>query len=327
MKNLIKEIIAIEADALARGYGIKNNKRVRAIMERTAVDYYGRPLPNDADARDPLENGLRFIPSFEEALSYLPPEEALAAFESIDPLLLSRRTYLIEYFADPSTPFYTLKELANLCEKFRTHLEYNREFLIQTGFPKTSFEESKWLDYYLSYLYFVKLPVFIQTDRSPMHQKVVELDGLAEIDEEENFVCKYFWVDRCPLSGTLHWGKNGPSLGRQKGSYVTLNPLRFCSYEDAHLIDGLNEGIARRLEESRAKFFKPKIDLIDTLLNCIRFPSYHKDIWEKSLKILSEAFTQEEMRFYLDVDAIFDKMGIGSYLSGLYSRPLTGMNP
>ena len=70
------QVIRIEAEGLARRAGLDFD-RVHRIMRRTATDALGRPLAPPAPGRDNLLDGLCFHPSLDEALAYLPPEDAL----------------------------------------------------------------------------------------------------------------------------------------------------------------------------------------------------------------------------------------------------------
>lgn len=102
------------------------------------------PLPG----RDNLEHGLQFRPSLDEALAYLPPEDALSAFERADPIALSRRVNLVSYLADPTSPSYTIHELADLLDAFGRHPQRNRDPLVRAGYSRTGFERSLRADKY-----------------------------------------------------------------------------------------------------------------------------------------------------------------------------------
>lgn len=76
-------MIEIEADGIARAHRL-DPTRVLRVFERTAQDYYGNPLPAAAPGIDTLDRGLRFSPSLDHALAYLPAEVALGLFETED---------------------------------------------------------------------------------------------------------------------------------------------------------------------------------------------------------------------------------------------------
>lgn len=218
MHETLKKAVTVEANALARRHHIKNKQRVLAIMERTAVEC-GEEFFLKA-----------FCPFLEGALSYLPPERALATFESVDLSSLLQRTQQIYYFADPTTPFYTLEELAELMARYARHLEVNRESLIRTGFPRTSFERCKWLDYHLGHLNFTKLPVSVYGDIEPGARRLVELEGKAERDVDGNFVYDYLWGEISPPGKDVWLGWDGPSVSRTDGSDETLIPISRCTW-------------------------------------------------------------------------------------------------
>jgi len=325
MKGLVQGIINIEADALARFNGIKDNERVRRIFERIVTDCILPHIPDGEDEVSVVEGTLRAPTALDEALRYLPSEEALAEFESCGPLVLSQRSYLVDFLNDAATLFYTLKELADVAEEFVSHLEGNRELLVKIGLPVTSFERSKWFDHYLNGLYPVKLPVCLQVNRMPVEQRVAELRGvppelgeaadLAERDAKGNLIYNYSWVPKCPLSGPLHWSSEGPSLGHENGSMVSLEHPRFCGYEDASIIHGLDPAAAQRIEKSREKYLELKIDLLNTLTSSIQSPRKHEDVWEQSFRIIRDALMGDQVHQYLQTDHLFENVGVGDHLA------------
>jgi hypothetical protein len=319
MRETLKKAIAIEADALARRHHIKSKQRVRAIMERTAVDCDGRSLAEFAGEGDPLENGLMFSPSLDEALMYLPPENALTEFECIDLPILLRRTQLIDYFADPATPFYTIEEFAQLMTEYGRHLEANRESLVRTGFPKTSFERCKWLDYRLGHLNFTKMPLSVHGNTAPGARRLAELEGKAERDVEGNLVYDYLWGEISPPDKDVWLGWDGPEVSRTDGPDETLIPISRCTYEKAGLLACLSPDVARMLEERRERFLRVKIDVLDALAECLKSPGSPGQVWDACLRILTDAFTQQDIGFYFRVDSFFAELGVPFYLTYLYS--------
>ena len=62
----------------------------------------------------------------------------------------------VESLASPLTPYCTIHDLRTNLYNYTRHIERNRDSLIHTGYPATSFEAFKWLDWNLSKTYFVK---------------------------------------------------------------------------------------------------------------------------------------------------------------------------
>jgi len=304
----VEKFIAAHTDDLASEYGIDDKDRVRRILERTAIDLEGGPVREDSDVP------LIFSPFLYEALQYLPPEDALRIFESVDLSILSKRCDAFWQLGSQLVPFYTLSEFADVAEKFVTHQQRNRDSLLKTGCPATSFKKSWWFDHNFGGLYFTKLPVSLQGNRSPLAQLVAETDGSAERDAEGNLIYSHSWTDKCPLGGALQWRNKVPLLEQVNTSEVSLSPVRFCAYEDAPVIEGLPLTIARKLEKGREKFLKLKIDYIRTLIRCIRSPEKRKDIWTESVKTLRRAFTLEELSFYVKADFLYEKIGVREHI-------------
>lgn len=327
-EDKIKKVIEYKANKLAQKHNIKDKKRVREILTRMIPRYYELM---DIEAVEgvlglPFEQIIRFKPDIDEALQYLSPEEAMELFENVEPELITERLTVINYLSDPLTPFYTFQELAELLEEFKCHLEKNRDYLIETGLPKVSFEKSKWLDNQLSHLYPVKLPVSIQRKRSLVKQRQAEDKGSAERDADGNLVYSYSWANVAP-SLQIPVGKEHLVPLREISNYtweedgkLTINgyPVKLCDYEEGAYIKHLDPKIITKLEDNRAKLFDNRIRIIDTLIDCLQYSDSLKDFWKESLKILTKDFTKEEIEFYLEVDSVYEKMGVDCYLSNLY---------
>ncbi len=146
-------LITIESDRLARQHGL-DVERVRRILTRSASDTEGLPLAPAVEGQDNLAHGLLFLPSLDDALRHLPPEDALALFEREDLRRLADREAVADYL-DYHLSFYTTDEMADLADAFADHLEDNRPHLEATGLPRTSFG-MRWPGPFLRDLYPVK---------------------------------------------------------------------------------------------------------------------------------------------------------------------------
>ena len=88
------------SDSLARKHSL-DLKRVHRVVLRTAVDDYGRPLPLPKPGHDTYEYGLRFAPSLNEALAFLPPEDAKRVLERNSDALLATGYSVTSFAASP----------------------------------------------------------------------------------------------------------------------------------------------------------------------------------------------------------------------------------
>ncbi|MDP9369277.1 MAG: hypothetical protein M3Q03_13550 [Chloroflexota bacterium] len=322
------QAIRIEADALARGHGL-DPERVYCIMRATATDAYGRPLPPPAPGQDNLLDGLRFHRSLDEAFAYLPPEDALSAFERADPIALSRRAQLVSYLADPTSPSYTICELADLLGAFGRHLERNRDSLVRTGYPRTGFARSPWLDWHLTPLSPTKLPVsafgpppdpalpadHVQTSLT-LHRTMLHYEeGLLPSDDGGNPVYGHVWSR---TARPLPWSKDGPWVVR---SFEDPAPVEVCPYEEAPFIEGMPPDVAARLEQGRTTLFQVKHDVVATCARCLR--SGEADaLWAAVLRILTDALLWSDVQRSLEVEELYWQAGLGDYVVPPYAlRP------
>ena len=179
MDKMVETILVHEAELLAKKRSIAEVGRVIDILKKTALDYNGIRFLKDRDTKDPLEHGLKFAPSFYEALSHLPIDKAFSLFETVDIDDLTSKVSYFDFLTDNQTPLYTHKELAALIKQFIVYLKANKSSLLAIGYPAKSFEKSPWLYENLSRLYPVKIPFTVQ-DKDLPHQKIAEVDGVAK---------------------------------------------------------------------------------------------------------------------------------------------------
>lgn len=290
-------MIEIEADGIARAHRL-DPTRVLRVFERTAQDYYGNPLPAAAPGIDTLDRGLRFSPSLDHALAYLPAEVALGLFETEDLDQLRQRIAVTDFLAESETPFYTLGQLADLTEAFASYLEHNREHIVETGYPRSLFQESQWLDRNLTRLYTTKLP---------MRTAVVE-------DQIGDPVYAYAWPDRAaesldfppPPPGIRIVGFGRGYMWGPDGSAYTDDGtrVRSCSYEEAALVSGLSVQDAMHLERTRPRIFDLKIAVLRRLLRSLRGRGVG-NLWEDCLRLLTESLTATEAEYFLRIDRFY----------------------
>lgn len=321
-------VIWMEAEGLARRHGLDFD-RVLRIMRRTATDALGRPLAPPAPGRDNLLDGLRFHPSLDEALAYLPPEDALSVFERTDSGALSRRCRLLDFLADPTTPAYTLGELADLLDALGRHLERNRDPLLRTGYPQTSFAPSPWLEWHLVLLSPTKLPVSAfgppvdpsapaYPSASPLPPHRVTLlyeEGSLPTDGDGNLVYRHVWsrTARPPA-----WSEDGPWVVR---SLADPAPVEVCPYGEAAFIHGLPPDVAAQLEEGRAGLFRVKRDIVEACVRCLRARAAGA-LWPAVLRILTDTLLWPEAQRYLEVEDLYWRSGVGDFVVPPYTmRP------
>lgn len=303
------EVIRIEASALARQHGLEP-ERVRRILEGTATDSYGWPIQPPAPGRDNLSEGLQFHPSLEEALAFLPTEQALSAFEQTDPITLSKRAHLVPYLADLTSPSYTALELADLLDAYGLHLNRNRNSLIRTGFPETRFAPSPWLDWHLTLVSPTKFPVNaialpdpthsgdLDRNPTPFHQ-----DTLSQREVNTDLVYSYAWSRE---SVPPMWTKNGPFLVRSLERTIPCEP---CHYEQAALMAGLSPEIAVQLEGHRPKLLVVKEKIITACSHCLRTGDA-ETLWPSVLDVLIDSLLWPDARRCLEVEQIYWQAGI-----------------
>lgn len=289
--------IQVEAEKLARRHGLET-ERVCRILTRTATDANGRPLPRAVPGQDNLSDGLLFRPSLDDALHYLPPEDALALFEREDLRRLDDRESVASYL-DCHLAFVTTEELADLADAFADHLEENREQLAAMGLPRTSFG-LRWPGPFLRDLYPVKAPHRSRT--------TYYIDGLE-----------------IPLTYPLLYGRDPTTSVTRVRSYTWRRPPDPipgadkppgsitqealwddagwvpCTYEEAPLTYGLDASDAARLEAGRPAMLDLEIRVLRRLALALRARDA-SDLWSDCLRLLTDALLADDAAFYLRID-------------------------
>ena len=118
-------------------------------------------------ARDTFgaDSNLFFSPNFEDSLDYLSPSYALYLFKN--KYVLNRNKYYSKEHRMLQrnygiTPYFTIKELANLMKDFSIYLEDNSWSLVKNGWPETNFKKNVWLFCKLAPNYPINIPAYIK---------------------------------------------------------------------------------------------------------------------------------------------------------------------
>lgn len=291
-----------QANALARRHDLDAG-RVRVAFHRLLDVGWLAP-------RFPWNTAL------DEAFEFLSPEDALGLFEEADLGDLARRVALVGYLAHEFTPLYTLDELADLARAFVAHLKRNKDHLLLTGHPKTSFARSPFLDWHLTRVCFTKLPLTLQEGRDPFRQTAAEKRGEAERDERGNVVYSYTWAEEPAeaLGGRVRtdFGDGGaiiclPDYSWHLGHPTTLrgDPIHVCSYEDAALAPGLHTEDAARLQGMRQKLLELRTAVLRRLSDAAAEQS-ESDPECECLTLLGEALSYDDAQFLLSMDEYYE---------------------
>lgn len=233
-----------------------------------------------------------------------------------NPAILNRlrRYWLIQYLADPATPYHTVNELGDIAAAYADHFKRQRDPLIETGYPNSTFELSHWFDWHFTPLSFVKIPISLY-EKSPdypyPHPSDIYLRpsschtfkdrGWLKKDAAGNCCHSYFWS---PETLPVEWTKSAEGSGkliRQDWRIRHSGSLATCSYDDAARIVDLPKEMVERLENDRESLFRLKHKIINVCVQCLR-SRIHKNLWPAVAKLLS-GYEGEPLPLYFEVDA------------------------
>lgn len=348
--KITEKAIKNSADGIAQEYGIKGKKRVQKILALTDSSVCKDSLvktSTDISEYEKMEMTLKimssllprkpqlFLPDFREALCYLAPETAMELFENIELSTIFRRLLVFKYLTDLNTPLYTFRELTEILKEFVCHLKRNREYIIKTGVPKVNFNKAKWLDNQLGYLYCVKFPVWMEGNNTSMRQSQAETNELIKREIDEKLECSYSWASVSPPLGIPFEPLKIPiefdllidlailllkfDYNWEQSNKLTLNdyPVELCNYEDGAYIKSLGLELITKLDGNREKLLDNRIRILDLSIECMQYFGNPKGFLEKSIKIISEEFTRDEIEFFNGIDFDCIILRIPKYLSYL----------
>ena len=93
---------------------------------------------------------------------------ALQLLEAADPSKMWRRHNFLKFLWDPRCPAYTHREMRHLLAELAEHGAANKDSLTATGYPRSRFSKSPWLDWRLTDLNRIKIPFHAELATSPV---------------------------------------------------------------------------------------------------------------------------------------------------------------
>ncbi len=268
-----------QARELASRYKL-DVKRVRRLLERLSyILVFGGTLSRSIE--ETQRSGVLLHDHVETALEILPGEDALALFESEDLGGLAEHVTCTQYLGAMGDNLRTLNELEGLIASFLSYLERNREHMVRTGFPETSFERSQWFETALAKLYYTKLPA--RADKLRSAPLAGDIDRTESSDNQSTLGCTYVynWI-------------TGVATGRP----------RECTYEEADLLTGLDAADADRVAGMRGELFELKVDILRVLLQCLQSRDA-STLRAECVRLIGEALSGRGWEFCLGMDHFY----------------------
>ena len=246
------------------------------------------------------QHDLAWHRELDKAAEAMGETEAVALFEreSLDDL--ARRVLHVQYLADHVTPWHTLGELADLLSGLVRYLQSNRAPLIERGHPETSFRDSRFLEWHLGTLYYVKEPLEMNVEMVPARR--------SNKGRRVNPRLTYTWAAEPHIlshHGIPDTDIELPTLGHRTlcGRPHTSDgrPVHTCCYSDAARLPSLTKSQAARLDELREPVFQARVDVLKRLLDGVYDGDAHR-LWDDCLGVLTGKFTREDVAFLLEMD-------------------------
>ena len=221
------------------------------------------------------DSNILFSPDFEESLKYLSPFSALSLFKKKylgDVNRYYAREHLIHQQENGIIPYFTLKELSQLCKYFALYIEDNTKSLIETGWPSHTFTDSPWLFCKLAPNYPIEIPVYINNFhkfKNPGNDPYFFLNKyfLNEINQSKKYNCK------------------------------TVSLSKILSYKELGFI-----------EDIRYKFLSLKKTILDEINQYLFLKTTDKDVWfKKCARIIFSSFSQKELHIITSIEKKYNK--------------------
>ena len=298
MSTVLEMLLHGEAAEFARLVGLD------PTSTQTLADRASASLATPISSRDgiPREDQFRLVVL--AARQYLSAEAALQVLQRSDLHDLFRRWAVVTYLLN-NVSYLTVDELAAVLEEFAEHLTVNRRSLVALGVPMTSLGCSL-PGIGLNYLYPTRAIQQEQVQLNPSHHDPPSprdraLSHLAPEDRATGFHTS-FWLYSGAEDGILQLDATSPFLKLDLSDPLAVADLEF--------LPGLDHDSARLIENSRSHFLELEINVLRTLADSLRARDA-KTLWDRCLRLLIEALTADQVRFYLEMDQWFYGYDIG----------------
>ena len=256
----------------------------------------------------------------DQAIAVMEPGKALELFKKTESLEKLRSMYiafqhLTKYMFEP---FSTLPELANLTAEFISFQEKYRGHIIKTGFPNRIFHASRWFDWHLGRLYYLKAPIdtpdilFDPEIPSAFHKNnpdfwkgretdyyLIWVKEAIEIAKSDQTITTIIKKPAFHDLMSLYRIENG-KINNYDGEVVGER----CEYKDAPYFDFIEPDMAKNIERLRDSVFDIRLDILSIIFTALRSKK-PSSIWEKCWTAISDNLNVEEVKFLLDADRLF----------------------
>ncbi len=226
-----------------------------------------------------------------DAVSTLGEDEGIRFLEQTDPLRLKRRIQAVEYLRSESVPFSSLDELRDQLRSFLEFQDEIEQFLVKTGLPPKTFDESPWLSLHLGRLYDTRCTrsPYPRRPSSPTYRQ-----GHGPLDDSPEQVDS----STLPTKEPYVWVKHLTE------SVFTLDEIKQCEQEDADFLPGLNSEDAKQLEVQRPRVWAARRAVIAEVVQaCERREG--EGLLERCLEILEAKLDRATILFLLRMDGFY----------------------
>lgn len=283
--------------------------RVHTCLERTEEGFR-----KDVNSQlNPMNQAESLI---HEVFSSLPECDGFQVMETGDPRQLRHRIRTVEYLTGEYVPFSTLEELSDQLSRF-LEFQYDIEpFLIRTGLPPRTFEESPWLFLHLGRLYDTRctsspypetsLPTF-EEGQSPIDVKP-HPPGDPYIGPPRPRIQWQWEKPREPSQAKQLL----PSCPREPYAWVkyanesVIHPseVTHCEFDQANYLFGLKSEDAEKLQANRGAILAARKAILGEVISAIDRKK-GKGLLERCLKVLCDQLEITTIHFLLCMDSFY----------------------
>lgn len=272
MNKKIEEEVLATTKYLTKKFGLDESdiNRLKNILIRIAQKIFGEQF-NSVENTDDIDVVLKYggwlQPEIGSYFSEIPNNKVFELFENndIDDLMA------LEYFFNDLDFdfFYTYEELSNIIKPFIRYLSNNRNAIISTGFPLTSFEQSYWFYNNLSRLYPLKQPYAILR---------------KEKNKEGNFLLEY------------HWEKRPENLFNS--SNLKKSDFLNATYNSRYSFSAID-----LIEDKRPILFELKIEILNILFDAL-LDKNCLGLWKKCFRCMDDKLESEDFKSFIQIGEI-----------------------
>jgi len=216
--------------------------------------------------------------------------------------------------------WHNKEDLLTNLSLYKAHLKRNYNNIIKTGYPLLPFKKDSWLDSNFTITLPDKVPanIYGRYISYEEYEDFIEIQYRAHTSVWDEYKYIYAWSEKCPLSDfnsiidAFHTETNAEEF------IAELEQNKVVSFDKAEPASFLSQDETEKCIELRNKFLDFKLKILSLYIPVLAGEEKSASLLPKTIEILTEGFTINEISFILDIEQKYKDSGFDRYLQFLY---------